>query len=352
MLVGVNALEIEPDRGGGAERFLRNVLATMRVVQPNTRFVIFTDAGNHASFERYDRVCVSDAPRPGSRTDPAALLGAPLRQAAVDLLFSPLTAAPAKSPVPVVAYTLDLRQWEADHIRKQRRRAASQRAAKRVCAAAAAAAALVVPSTYVQMRCLELLEIGLDKIIVAPLGVHDVFATPQAALVEQPYLLAVGDTHEFKNIPTLQEVFVQLQEEVPHMLVVVGRPREAEPNDWGPRVLRFEQCPVAQLAGLYQHCDVYIQPSLYEGSAVTVLEAMRAGAPVATSRTGGIPEVAGDVPIYFNPNSPASMLGAVRRAINEGPDARRLRVRAGRRAAIEYTWEQCAWKTLAAFKRA
>lgn len=349
MLVGVNALALEPGRGGGAERFLRNVLAKMRAVQPNTRFVIFTDAANHASFEGYDRVCVSDAPRMGLRSDSAALLDAPARHAAIDLLFSPLTAAPAQSPVPVVAYVLDLRQWEADHIRKQRRGAASQRAAKRVCAAAAG---LVVPSTYVQMRCLELLDIGLDKIIVAPLGVHDVFATPQPGLVEQPYLLAVGDTHEFKNIARLQEVFVQLRGEAPHTLVVVGRPCEAEPKDWGRGVLRFEQCPLAQLAGLYQRCDVYIQPSLYEGCGVTVLEAMRAGAPVATSRTGGIPEVAGDVPIYFNPNSPASMLDAVRRAINQGPDARRLRVRAGQRAAIEYTWEQCAWKILAAFKRA
>jgi len=349
MLVGVNALALAPGRGGGAERFLRNVLVTMRDVQPHTRFVIFTDAGNHASFEGYDRVCIADASRLGPRNDTAALLGAPARQAAVDLLFSPLTTAPAKSPVPVVAYALDLRQWEADHIRKQRRGAASQRAAKRVCAAAAA---LVVPSTYVQMRCLELLEIGLDKIVVAPLGVHEVFATPQPALVEQPYLLAVGDTHEFKNTARLQEVFAHLRGEAPHTLVVVGRPCEAEPKDWGPGVLRFEHCPLAQLAGLYQGCDMYIQPSLYEGSGVTVLEAMRAGAPVATSRTGGIPEVAGDAPIYFNPNSPASMLGAVRRVISEGPDARRLRVRAGLRIATDYTWEKCAWKTLAAFKRA
>jgi len=90
----------------------------------------------------------------------------------------------------------------------------------------------------------------------------------------------------------------------------VGQPAEAEPADWGPRVMRIEYCPASHLAGLYQHCDAFIQPSLYEGSGVTVLEAMRAGAPVVTSRTGGIEEVAGDTPIFFNPESTASIIAA------------------------------------------
>jgi len=348
MLVGVNALALEPGLGGGAERYLRNVLATIRTVQPGTRFVVFTDAGNHDSFEGYDRVCVGRTPRLKSPRDPAALLDGPARQAGIDVLFSSLSTAPAAFPVPVILYALDLRQWEGSHVKKERREAVSHRAVKR---AAGNAAAIVLPSTYVQMRCLELLEVGLDKTMVAPLGVDGAFGTPQRGFVQQPYLLVVGDTRDFKNLPRLQDAYRQLRKEAPHTLVVAGRPCEAEPEDWGPGVLRLEQCPVAQLAALYQHCDAYVQPSLYEGSAVTVLEAMRAGAPVATSRTGGIPEAAGDTPIYFNPNSVASILGAIRRVINEDPETRRRRVRLGQRLAAEYTWEQCAWKTLTAFKR-
>ncbi|HEO71693.1 MAG TPA: glycosyltransferase, partial [Candidatus Hydrogenedentes bacterium] len=106
------------------------------------------------------------------------------------------------------------------------------------------------------------------------------------------------------------------------------------------------------LAALYQHCDLFVCPSLYEGSGVAVLEAMRAGAPVATSRAGGIPEVAGDTPVYFNPESVGSIAAAIRRLVDEGPAERWRRTTFGRRIAAQYTWEQCAWKTVSALRRA
>jgi glycosyltransferase involved in cell wall biosynthesis len=161
----------------------------------------------------------------------------------------------------------------------------------------------------------------------------------------------VGSTHAFRNIPRFRNAFDVLKDEIPHNLVVAGAPGEAEPADWGPRVIRIESCPTTYLAGLYQHCDVFVQPGIHEGSGITVLEAMRAGAPVATSRTGGVPEVAGDTPIYFNPESLSSIVASIRWAIEESPEQRLSRVKYGRQVAAEYTWERCAWKTLSAFKR-
>jgi len=54
MLVGVNTLYIPPHRGGGAERYLRTVLAKMRDLQPGTHYVVFTDPSNHGSFEGWE----------------------------------------------------------------------------------------------------------------------------------------------------------------------------------------------------------------------------------------------------------------------------------------------------------
>jgi alpha-1,3-rhamnosyl/mannosyltransferase len=171
-------------------------------------------------------------------------------------------------------------------------------------------------------------------------------------MAQQPYFLLVCNTYEYKNVKRILDAFEQLNPEFLHSLVIVGRSGDAEPEEWGPRIIRIEQCPAAYLAGLYQHSDVYVQPSLYEGSGVTVVEAMRAGTPVATSRTGGIPEFAGDTPIYFNPESVSSIVGAVRRAMEEDPQQRTNRVKFGKQVASEFTWERCAWKTLSAFKRA
>ena len=67
--------------------------------------------------------------------------------------------------------------------------------------------------------------------------------------------------------------------------------------------MRIQQCPENALAGLYQHCEAVICPSFYEGSGVTALEAMRAGAQLVAGRVGAIPEFAGNAPISAIPRA-------------------------------------------------
>ncbi len=348
MLVGVNALLYDPRCPGGDGRYLRQVLAKMREIQPDTRFVVFTSPLSHDAFEGWDREYLDVQQKSGLFGGLDSQLDRAAKQRGVDLVFSSLLAAPARLSAPLVLYSMDLHYFEKDYLRDRRRTDVSVRDVKRICGRAAA---IVAPSEFMQRKHLELLDIPLNHVIVAPLGVEDVFTQPNACAIEPPFLVSIGDTREFKNIPRLREAFDILKDEFDHTLIVVGRPCEAEPDDWGPRVMRIEYCSAAHLAGLLQHCDVCVQPSLYEGSGVAVLEAMRAGAPVATSRTGGIAEVAGDTPFYFNPENTSSIVSTVRWAIEEGPELRNSRVKFGRQVAGEFTWERCAWKTLSAFKR-
>lgn len=349
MLVGVNTISLRPGHGGGSERYLRRVLDKMRELQSDTKFVIFTDPDNHDSFEGWERARCGGASRLGSFRDGGGQLDQAAKRAAVDVLFSPLATAPVKCSVPQVSYALDVRDWDDDAPGPRRKDVPKLKTAKKMCANAAA---LVAPSRFTQRKLLELLDVPLNKTIVAPLGVDEAFSQPQPCMVEQPFLLTVGDTHEFKNIPRLRQAFGLMKDEFPHNLVVVGRPAEGEPEDWGQRVFRIDHCSTRNLAGLYQHCDIYIQASLHEGSGVTVLEAMRGGAPVVTSRTGGITEVVGDVPVFFNAESVKSIMGAIRRTLEEYPQERRNRTATGKQIAAQYTWETCAWKTIAAFRRA
>lgn len=341
MLVGVNMVGLKPYFGGGPEIYLRNVLDTAREVQPDTRFLILTTMENHASFEGYDRRCL-DKETPEAAGEAAA-------EASCDVLFSSLYTAPEKSPVPLVAYAFELYTFEQAGAQKRLfGEHARVKELKQICKDARA---IIVPSEFLRREFLERLDVPLNQCVVAPPGVSDIFAESHPTFVQNPYVLFVGNTHTMKNLPRLLEAYRKVNETHPHTLVVVGQPGDAELEDWGPGIVRIERCSTAHLSGLYQHSNLFILPSVYEGSGVTVLEAMKAGARVATSRRGGIKEVAGDIPIFFNAEDVSSIVGAIRRGLTEDPAERERQIRFGRQIAAEYTWEKCAWKTLAAFKR-
>ena len=347
MLIGVNAVSLGTGNGNGAERYLRTVLTKMRALQPATKFILFTSPANHDSFADWDRECVEVGALRGFLSGGDTGLNRAIARVTPDALFSPLEEAPAKCAVPLVLYALDLRRWEPETLKQNRSDAKRFKQMKPICASASA---IVAPSEFVRRKFLDLFEVPLNKVVVAPLGVSEAFGQPQTSVIEEPYFLFVGTTNACKNLARFNEALAHLKKEFPYTLAVVGPPGEEEPVKWSVPVVRIEQCPASCLAGLYQHCSLYIQPSLYEGSGVTILEAMRAGAMIASSRVGGIEEVAGDVPIFFNPESVASMQAAIRRALEETPEQHKQRAHHGHQIATEFTWEKCAWKTLSAFK--
>ena len=67
----------------------------------------------------------------------------------------------------------------------------------------------------------------------------------------------------------------------------------------------------AQKESLLQRCAVYVQPSVYEGFGLAVLEAMSCGAPIVTSPVGAIPEVVGDTALLVDGESPRAIADAV-----------------------------------------
>ncbi|MCH8203570.1 MAG: glycosyltransferase family 4 protein [Candidatus Hydrogenedentes bacterium] len=338
MRVAVNALGIKPGWGGGEEVYLRGVMTQLGEIERATDFVVLADADNYESFDSFERVTVG----------PLGLSRA-ISKSGASALLSPLRTAPKKSPVPVILLVMELFSLKEEAPQKRFRAQSSLKEAREILKNAVA---VVVPSEFIKRELLERFEVPLNMTVVAPLGVSEEFAKPQSCIVEQPYFLVVGRISGRKNIPLLLEAFERIASEIPHCLVVVGQPSESEPEDWGPRVVRIDRVGTTQLAGLYQHSDLVICPSLYEGSGVLVLEALKAGARVAVGRVGGITEVAGDAPIFFNPESVDSLVGALRRAVSESVADRQRRLRSGKQATHEFTWENTALQTLMAFRRA
>ena len=68
-----------------------------------------------------------------------------------------------------------------------------------------------------------------------------------------------------------------------------------------------------QLSSLYQSCDLFVAPSLYESFGLIYLEAMNYAKPVIGCRAGGIPEVVDDgvTGRLVDPNSPKQLAEAI-----------------------------------------
>ena len=69
------------------------------------------------------------------------------------------------------------------------------------------------------------------------------------------------------------------------------------------RVISVGHVSDRDLVDLYQAADIYMDPSLYEGFGLQVLEAMSCGVPVLCSNTTSLAEIASDVGLTCEPTN-------------------------------------------------
>jgi len=178
--------------------------------------------------------------------------------------------------------------------------------------------------------------------------------------LKEPYLLLVGTLEPRKNLGAVLEGFGRLRRRSHrHTLAIAGGEgwlgegqrlrRLAEPMGDAVRFLGF--VPDKDLPALLSGADLFVYPSLYEGFGLPVLEAMACGCPVACSRAGSLPEVAGDAAFYFETADANEIATVLQRAL-EAPDLLAERRRRGLVQAAAFTWEAAARQLLDAYEAA
>jgi glycosyltransferase involved in cell wall biosynthesis len=100
---------------------------------------------------------------------------------------------------------------------------------------------------------------------------------------------------------------------------------------------------------LYSSTDLFVFPSLYEGFGMPVLEAMACGAPVLTSDSTALAEVAGDAAVLVDPQDARALGEAMIRALEDEPLRADLKAKGFARAK-QFSWEQVAVKTVALYR--
>ncbi len=94
-----------------------------------------------------------------------------------------------------------------------------------------------------------------------------------------------------------------------------------------------------------------VQPSLYEGFGLPVVEALRVGTMVVCANTSSLPEVAGEATIMVDPTI-AGLGDGIIRAMGLRGEERQEWIRRGQKQAREFSWEQTAQQTYQVYEAA
>lgn len=164
-------------------------------------------------------------------------------------------------------------------------------------------------------------------------------------------LLFAGSWLKRKGTVDLVAAFTALAERHPQLTLLVlgaGQPEElvraAFPESLRERV-KCKQCATeAETAAVFAAADIYLLPSLFEGTPLTLIEAMMSGLPVITTNTCGMKDVVQHERngLLISIRSPEAIISAVELLLKKAE----LRARLGRAAQTDafekYVWERVA----------
>lgn len=217
---------------------------------------------------------------------------------------------------------------------------------------------IIVPSNSTRRDLIEHYRTPPDKIVVINHGVDDRFRSPskeqitrvlEAHRLARPYVLAVGTVHPRKNLPVLARAVARLNSlgrEVD--LVLVGKPgwmaeevlQEVLESGIRDELRRLDYVPLSDLPGLYAGATCFVQPSLFEGFGMPVVEAMAAGTAVLCASTSALPEIGGNGAEFFGPFDDQHLSRLIRRLLEDDNYRNELAAR-GVEHSKRFSWTKC-----------
>ena len=174
--------------------------------------------------------------------------------------------------------------------------------------------------------------------IVALLGTEAQQITATAAdCPTRPYFVVIGTIEARKNHLLLLKIWQRLiqdwGEKTPMLLLIGQRGWEIDEvaqildqdHSLQGHVIELGRCSDSQMAGLLGGARALLLPSFAEGFGIPVIEALQSGTPVIASDLGVFREVAGDIPLYLQPDDLTAWMDTIL-SYSAGSEDRRRQV--------------------------
>ncbi|NMO22655.1 glycosyltransferase family 4 protein [Pyxidicoccus fallax] len=161
------------------------------------------------------------------------------------------------------------------------------------------------------------------------------------------YVAAVGNAKPFKNLAMLKHFAAELP--VP-IVLLAGKGAVAHELGLHENVLDLEELPESEMPLFYGAAAALLLPSKYEGFGLPALEAMASGCPVIVSDATALPEVVGGAALRLPPDDATTWRETTLRLLRDDVLRGEL-VELGRERAARFSWDDCARRTLAVYRR-
>jgi glycosyltransferase involved in cell wall biosynthesis len=173
-----------------------------------------------------------------------------------------------------------------------------------------------------------------------------------------PVLVSAGRIERNKGFQVLAEALGRLRDR-PWSWVLVGdgpfRPsleRGIAAHGLEQRVLLAGRVPPADLHAWYEAADLFVHPTLYEGSSLVTLEAMAHRRAVVATTAGGLPDKVrpGTTGWLVPPGDPGALAATLAEALQHATELPRLGVAARALVEQEFSWTVAADRTIALYR--
>lgn len=240
---------------------------------------------------------------------------------------------------------------------------------------------IITVSNYSEKDIIKYLKIPKEKVTIIKEAASDFFkilpdseklSIKRKYKLPDQFLLYVGDANFVKNLPFLIDGFKIIKDKFPLLkLILVGEVflknlsnidhpelkslkevfQKINKYNLSEDVLRPGHINSKDLVGFYNLATIYIQPSLYEGFGLPLLEAFACGVPIMASNVSSLPEVGGGAVLYFDPNNINQFISKLEELLQDRSLQNKFSKLGLERAKL-FTWKGVADETIKVYKKA